>query len=88
MTRVERFFAVVSLSLLAGWASTGCATAKPIIKTVHDIAHDACVAAFGETKPGLSLEDIAKAYCATDEQLRPFIDGFLSAKKQALGSHE
>jgi len=69
---------IVSLAAL-----TGCPTLKPILKTVNDIAYDLCVAERSKAAPQLSPEDIGRAFCATEEALKPFIDALLTAKKLA-----
>lgn len=58
----------------------GCTAAqKNIAKTVLDVARNACDLYAAQN--GLSVKDV----CATEEQLRPFVDGFLAAS-QAAGS--
>lgn len=65
-------------------AFTGCAfwqEAKPVVRTVDDLARDACSLFFGE-KMGLDVVDAARAYCATREEWAPFIDPMLAGMDQ------
>jgi hypothetical protein len=59
-----------------------CASLKPVAKTAESVATDLCVLYFGETS-SLSVEDVAKTFCETKEQLQPFIDELLAAKQAA-----
>lgn len=60
----------------------GCGVgAKPVLKTIADIAHVLCVNFFSEQKPGASAEKIAQEYCASEEQVRPFVEELLKAKQ-------
>lgn len=59
----------------------GCATIKPILRTLNDVAYDLCVLDQMAARPGLTAEDIGKAFCATEEALKPFLDTLLAAKK-------
>lgn len=64
-------------------ATQGCATVKPIIKTLSDVAYYMCIneKLAEPDKAGFSPEEIGKAFCATDIALKPFIDALLAAKK-------
>jgi len=66
-------------------AVTGCAGAKPVIRTINDIAKDACALFFSE-KQGISIEDAARGICATREVLDPFIREILKAQQLAGAS--
>lgn len=72
------------LIVLAVLTTTGCASLKPVVKTVFDIATEACVAAFAKAKPAMSPTDIAKAFCTTAEDIQPFVDAELDASKAAV----
>lgn len=63
--------------LVVAVALSGCATIKPIAKTVLDVAREAC--GFYASQTGFSFEDA----CATEKQLRPFIDAILAAQAAA-----
>lgn len=69
---------LVALALLL----PGCAGWKPVIRGVNEIAKDLCVAHFG-AKSKLSLEDVAKQFCETRDDLAPWLDAILSAKREA-----
>lgn len=72
------------LAILALLALTSCASVKPIIKDLNDVAVEACLAAFGQDNPKLTADQVLKAFCASDEALQPFIDGVLTAKSKAV----
>ena len=61
-----------------------CAQAKPIIRTVNDIAADWCVAHYSSMK-GLSAEDALKAFCTGEKVLKPWLDLILMGQKQGVG---
>lgn len=65
-----------------------CASWKPVARTADGIAETLCAQFFSEQKPGLTLEEAADQFCATHEDLKPWIDQVLAAKasagKQAL----
>lgn len=61
----------------------GCAGWKPVARTADGVAEALCAQFFAEQKPGLSLEDAAKEFCATEAELRPWIDQVLAAKQSA-----
>jgi hypothetical protein len=57
-------------------ACTGCAGWKPVAKTVDQAAVILCDI-FESQQPAnasLSIDDIEKAFCATAEQVAPFLD--------------
>lgn len=62
--------------------ATGCAILKPALRTVDDIAREACALYFAELQ-GISARDAARAYCATREALDPFIREILAAQRVA-----
>ncbi len=66
--------------LLALCAS--CAEARPIIKSVNDVARDLC-AVFYSQRQAVSFDDAARSFCATERQLAPWIDEVLSAEHRA-----
>ena len=69
------------LVTFAVWLSS-CAEFKPVAKTVNDVARDLCAIFYGK-KQGISVEDAAKAFCATEKQIAPFLDEVLSAEQRA-----
>lgn len=52
---------------------TACAGFKPSPKTIDTAAVILCDTFFSKQKPGLSLDDVEKAFCATAEQIQPFL---------------
>lgn len=65
-----------------------CASFKPIVRTIDNLAKEACAMYFGE-QMGVSLEDAAKAYCNTRKALDPFVTELLKAQEKAgLASSE
>lgn len=72
-----------ALLLLAFVAhSQACAIWKPVARTADGIAEALCGQFFGE-KQGISIEEAAKQFCATQDDLRPWIDQVLAAKRDA-----
>lgn len=76
----------LTLILSTGFVLTGCPSTKPVIRTVNNIAYDLCIAERSKEAPKLSLEDIGKVFCDTEEALKPFLDAILAAKKLATAS--
>lgn len=71
---------------LAATSATGCAafnSAKPVLRTADDIAGAWCASHFAETS-GLSVEDAAKTFCATEAQLRPWLRLVLSGQRDGI----
>lgn len=61
-----------------------CAGAKPIIRTVNDIAADWCVAHYSAMQ-GLSVEDALKTFCTGEKALKPWLDLILMGQKNGVG---
>ena len=61
---------------------SGCASWKPVARTTNDVARVLCGEFFGE-KQGLSVEEAAKKFCETRDDLEPWIDAVLAAKREA-----
>jgi hypothetical protein len=64
---------------------SGCSawtTAKPVVRTVNDVARDLCVTHFGE-KSKLSPEEVAREFCERQKDLAPWLDWVLAAKQGA-----
>lgn len=82
--RVGTTPAVVLLLVIGGSLSlSGCASWKPIARTADGLAEAMCAQFFAEQKPRLTLEDAARQFCATEEELQPWIDQVLAAKDKA-----
>lgn len=60
----------------------GCAEMKPIARTVNDVARDLCAIFYGK-REGISIDEAARTFCATEKQLGPWIDEVLSAEQRA-----
>jgi hypothetical protein len=63
-------------------SASGCAMFKPVARTINSAAEFACAEFFSE-KQGISLEDAARSFCKTRDQLDPWIDSVLAAKAAA-----
>lgn len=61
--------------------STSCGW-KPVARTANDVARDLCSIFFSERNK-ISLEDAAETACKTRDQLDPWIEQILAAKKAA-----
>lgn len=75
------FVLTCALTLVLGHV-TSCSSAKPIARTVNDVARDLCAIFFSE-KQGISFEDAAREACSKREVLDPFIREVLKAKQAA-----
>jgi hypothetical protein len=60
----------------------GCSEAKPVARTVNDVARELCAIFFSE-RQGISVEDAARGICSTREVLDPFIREVLKAQRAA-----
>lgn len=88
MTKTFAIMVRVTIVSLLVAASFGCAALKPILRGVNDVARDLCELHYREHPPADQLgnpAEVAKAVCAVQEKLHPFIDLVLSA--QRLGVH-
>lgn len=70
------------VALLTLVALMGCSSMKPGARTVVEAGRILCETFFAE-RAGVSVEDAARLYCATDKQLRPFLDQALAAQQAA-----
>jgi len=59
---------------------SGCGVIRP--RTVVDVADALCNTFFAE-KMSISIEDAAKAFCDTEEKVKPFLDEVLAARQKA-----
>ena len=69
------------LAVLALFAAVACAEVKPVARTAVDIARDFCAITVAE-RNGVSVEEAVKQFCATEEQLDPWLDELLAAKQR------
>lgn len=58
----------------------GCAEARPILRTVDDVAKNLCALFYAE-KQSLSVEDAARSFCRTRDAWEPWIDEALRAQQ-------
>lgn len=71
------------MSLVMGLLALSCSTFNSApLKTIDNIAHEACGVFFARER-GISFVEAAEALCATEDQLRPFIQGLRSAGRKA-----
>ncbi len=61
-----------------------CAGAKPIIRTVNDIAAEWCAAHYSQLN-GISVEDAVKTFCTGEEALAPWLRIILAGQKNGVG---
>lgn len=71
----------LALLLLPG---ASCAGAKPVIRTVNDIAADWCVAHYSAMQ-GLSVDDALRTFCTGEKALKPWLDLILMGQKNGVG---
>lgn len=69
------------IGLLFACHVSACASVKPIARTVFDVAELLCALHFSE-KRSISVEEAGEAFCATREQLDPWLDEALAAKRR------
>lgn len=70
------------LALALGLVLPACSSWKPVARTVNDVAGELCSIFFAE-RQGISIEDAARTFCRTRDQLEPWIDQVLAAKQAA-----
>lgn len=74
---------VMLLALVVGLTAVpSCASWKPAARTVDNAAEIVCSLFFSE-RQSISVEDAARAFCKTRDQIRPFLDEILAAKQRA-----
>jgi hypothetical protein len=73
--------ALAFVTVLALLVAVACAEVKPVARTAVDVARDFCAITVAE-RNGISVEDAVKQFCATEEQLDPWIDELLAAKQR------
>lgn len=71
---------LMALAACTGLGQRDASTAK----TIDSIAHDLCLMTFVEAHANLSVTDVAKDFCSTEEQLSPFIQQLRMAKIAAM----
>ena len=76
MRRAPSFVAVLALFVVVA-----CAEAKPVVRTAVDIARDFCAVTVAE-RSGISAEEAVTQFCATEEQLDPWLEELLAAKQR------
>jgi hypothetical protein len=78
----------IAVLVFVGWSLFfGCAAfqnAKPTIRTASDIAAAWC-AAYNAKRAGITAEQAADQFCATEAQLRPWLDLVLAGEKEGVG---
>lgn len=72
----------LAIACLALLMLPSCASWKPVVRTISDIAKDLCIEHFG-AKTGLSPADVAKKFCETRDDIEPWTDALLAAKRDA-----
>lgn len=59
-----------------------CSSWKPVARTTNDVARVLCGEFFGQ-KQGIDVEEAAKKFCETRDDLAPWLDAILAAKREA-----
>lgn len=77
--------ALLAFCLLGLPSMTGCASLKPIARTVDDVAHSLCALHYSE-REGMSLEDAGKRFCETEAMIRPWLDLALRAQRDGASA--
>ncbi len=62
--------------------AVSCARVKPVIRSAVDIARDLCALVSSE-RYGISAQDAARMFCATEAQLDPWLQEILAAEQRA-----
>ncbi len=78
------FYIVAALGLCTAAA---CAQVKPVIRSAVDIARDLCALVSSE-RYGISAQDAARMFCATEAQLDPWLQEILAAEQRAAAKTE
>ncbi len=74
---------VAYLAITLGLCAAGaCAQVKPVIRSAVDIARDLCALVSSE-RYGISAQDAARMFCATEAQLDPWLQEILAAEQRA-----
>lgn len=79
--------ALLVAAVLATAALASCAALKPVARTTHDVAKQLCELFYSE-KNGISIEEAGRAFCATEQDLRPWLDEVLKAQERASLARE
>jgi hypothetical protein len=69
---------------LAAFFLADCAALKPAARTANDLAGQWCAAHYAQLN-GLSVDEALQKFCATELQLRPWLDLILAGEKQGVG---
>ena len=78
---MKKTILITSVVLLAGcgiWA-----TAKPILRGIHEIAVALCESAAADAPPAVLGGKTVKGFCEVEKNLQPFIDSVLMARRAA-----
>lgn len=78
--KITSFLALV---LVAVTLQTGCAEAKPYLRTANDIAGPLC-SLFYSQKQGISVEQAAELFCKTQKQIEPWLDQVLALQSHGI----
>ena len=75
------------VAVVATLAISACAEVKPVVRTAVDIARDLCAMVTAE-RAGISTEEAARTFCATESQLEPWLDEVLAAEQRTAAKAE
>jgi len=84
----------VALVLIAALGLGGCAAFRTTVRDVSYVAHDLCESVLAQRaevraqaeRQGISPLDVARALCAINDVVRPFVAGAEHAGDQAVGA--
>lgn len=77
----------VNVLLFLFWAwifSASCAAFKPAARTANDLAGQWCAAHYAQLN-GVTVDEALSKFCATELQLKPWLDLILAGEKQGVG---
>lgn len=61
-----------------------CAAFKPAARTANDLAGQWC-AAYNAQKKGITLDEALNRFCATEAQIKPWLDLILAGERDGVG---
>jgi len=77
------WFALALVVGLIGATQQSCATVKPILRTLDDVARWHCARYYSGVQ-AVSIEDAWEAYCKTREAWAPWIDPVIRAQQEGV----
>lgn len=78
---------IFTLVVLLSWGLLlvpDCAALKPAARTANDLAGQWCAAHYAQLN-GLSVDEALQKFCATELQLKPWLDLVLAGEREGVG---